>query len=106
MIKNISVWARPGAERCICVSVPSKDNLRKLTERLKLDSKRDFEHLTQDPDVVVAVLKELQTHGRQQGLRQRDLTVGLCLNTSPWTPESGLVTAAFKIRSQALVAYF
>ncbi|XP_047487259.1 long-chain-fatty-acid--CoA ligase 4-like [Penaeus chinensis] len=92
--------------RCICVSVPSEDRLRKLTERLNLDSKRDFESLTQDPAVVAAVLKELQVYGMQQGLRQRDLPVGLFLNTKPWTPETGLVTAAFKIRRQALVDYF
>ncbi|XP_063593788.1 long-chain-fatty-acid--CoA ligase 4-like [Penaeus indicus] len=80
--------------------------LRKFVESLKLDSKRDFESLTQDPAVVAAVLKELQAHGMKQGLRMRDLPVGLFLNTKPWTPETGLVTAAFKIRRQALVTYF
>ncbi|ROT72635.1 putative long-chain-fatty-acid--CoA ligase 4 [Penaeus vannamei] len=110
VIESIFVWAFPGAENCLAIAVPIQDRLRKISDNLdpKADPKGEitFANLCKEKAVVAAVLKELQSHGKKQGLGRWDLPVGLHLSPEPWTPESGLVTAALKIRRKPLVAHF
>ncbi|XP_042891092.1 long-chain-fatty-acid--CoA ligase 4-like [Penaeus japonicus] len=110
VLESIFVWAFPGAENCIAVAVPMQDRLRKIADNLdpKGEAKGDtsFANLCKDKAVVATVLKELQNHGKKQGLGRWDLPVGLHLSPEPWTPESGLVTAALKIRRKPLVTHF
>ena len=40
------------------------------------------------------------------GLQSFELPVALTLSPEPWTPEGGLITAAFKLRRKAVQARF
>ena len=40
------------------------------------------------------------------GLQSFELPVALTLSPEPWTPEGGLITAAFKLKRKVVQAYF
>ena len=61
-----------------------------------------FEQLCSNPDVVAQVLSELTAAGRTSGLERFELPTAITLCTEQWTPESGLITAAFKLKRKVV----
>jgi len=57
-----------------------------------------FELLCSDKELEKAVLKELQEHGIKSKLQKFELPGAVKMVTETWTPDSGLVTAAFKLK--------
>lgn len=105
-IENIFAYAKPGKTGCICIAVPNENYLRKLAKKFDLPNDISFEDLCINPSIVSALFQELLDFGRDHEFGLRELPLGLYLSPEPWTPESGLVTAAMKLRRQALVAHF
>ena len=62
--------------------------------------------LYDDPEVSKAALKELQTYGQKAKLQKFEVPGALKLCRELWTPESGLVTAAFKLKRKPLQEYY
>ena len=80
--------------------VPSKVHLEAIGHTLgKVVS---YEDLVEDPDVQEAVLKELSKHGLKRGLEKFEIPTALTLISEPWTPESGVITAAFKLKRKVI----
>ena len=57
-------------------------------------------------DVTGAVLRELQQHGKRLGLEKFELPGAVTLCCDLWTPESGLVTAAFKLKRKPIQEFY
>lgn len=69
----------------------------------KLDKTRlDFDTQCDDKDLTYAVLRELQTHGKKHKLEKFEIPGGVTMVKEIWDPESGLVTAAFKLKRRPL----
>jgi len=85
--------------------VPVKSVLEKMAAELgKMEP--DYDKLCKDPEVVSAVLKLFQTHGKKSNLEKFEIPTRLTLLPDSWTPESGLVTAAFKIKRKTIQDQF
>lgn len=104
VIDSIFVYAYPGAENCVAVIVPNEQQLRKLTN--PKDNEVAFANMCKDTQVVATLLKDLQAHGKKQGLGRWDIPAALYLSPDPWSPESGLVSPALKNRRKALTDHF
>ena len=65
-----------------------------------------YEELCKDPRIVSALLKELHGHGRRAGLQKFELPGVITLIPEQWTLESGLVTAAFKLKRKPIEDYY
>ena len=61
-----------------------------------------YEEMMNDPDVEQSVLNSLLTHGLKEGLEKFEVPQALTLVSDVWTPESGLITAAFKIKRKVI----
>ena len=69
----------------------------------KLDkTSLDFDTQCEDKDLTYAVLRELQTHGKKHKLEKFEIPGGVTMVKEIWDPESGLVTAAFKLKRRPL----
>ena len=69
----------------------------------KLDkTSLDFDTQCDDKDLTYAVLRELQTHGKKHKLEKFEIPGGVTIVKEIWDPESGLVTAAFKLKRRPL----
>ncbi|XP_045597862.1 uncharacterized protein [Procambarus clarkii] len=98
LIESICVYAYPGAKNTVAIVVPSPNYLNKIGMKFGTSNLENasFKDLCSDPKVINAVLEELQIHGKKQGLGRWDIPAAVFLTPEPWTPESGLVTAALK----------
>jgi long-chain acyl-CoA synthetase len=65
-----------------------------------------FEVMCKDPELEKAVLKELQEHGLKSKLQKFELPGAVKLCTELWTPDSGLVTAAFKLKRKNIQDHY
>ena len=52
------------------------------------------------------LFQELCHHGKKAGLEKFELPGALTLCQELWTPESGLVTAAFKLKRKPIQDYY
>ena len=69
-------------------------------------AEKEYEELCEDKRVVRALLKELHAHGRRANLQKFELPGAITLIPEQWTLESGLVTAAFKLRRKPIEDYY
>ena len=59
-----------------------------------------------DKDLTGAVLREITSHGIRAGLQKFEIPGAVTLCKEIWTPDSGLVTAAFKLRRKPLQEFY
>lgn len=87
--------------------VPNPLAIKTLAKKLgsRFESK-SLHELFDDPDVNVEVLKELQSHAKRSGLHKSEIPVKIKLVKEEWTPDSGLVTAALKIRRKPIKEFY
>jgi len=105
LVENICVYGDPTKPHCIALVVPDRNKLTTLAEKLGL-SHFSFEELCSNETMTGSMLKELSQHGRKAGLEKFEIPGAITLCTELWTPESGLVTAAFKLKRKPIQDYY
>ncbi|KAI8388262.1 uncharacterized protein BYT42DRAFT_559504 [Radiomyces spectabilis] len=98
-VTNICLYADPLFDRAVALVVPAENNLRQLAANHQVEE-NDWERLCNHPAVKKVLLQELTTQGKEAGLKSAELLFAIHLCHEEWTTESGLLTAAQKIKRQ------
>jgi long-chain acyl-CoA synthetase len=104
VVENICVYGDPYRSFIVALVVPSKAHLESIGNDLGKTS--PYEILLNDKDVQHFVLKELNSHGLRNRLQKFELPQALTLVQEQWTPESGLITASFKMRRKKIQIFY
>jgi len=105
LVENICVYADSFQSHTVAIMVPIQNSLIKLAQELGKAS-MDYESLCKDNEMIQAVLKTLAMHGKKCSLEKFEMPTKITLSPEIWTPESGLVTAAFKLKRKCIQALF
>ena len=60
----------------------------------------------QDRDITGATLRELTNHGLKFRLQKFEIPGAVCLVNHVWDPDSGLVTAAMKLKRKEIQNFY
>ena len=104
LTENICVYGDSSSSYVVCLVVPDRNKLTVLAEKLNLST--NFEEICRSPEIAAQVLKELNTHARKVKLEKFETPRAVTLCPELWTPESGLVTAAFKLKRKPIQDYY
>lgn len=105
LVENICVYADSFQSNTVAIMVPIQNAMMNLARELGKSS-LDYESLCKDNEMIQAVLKTLAMHGKKSSLEKFEIPTKITLSPEIWTPESGLVTAAFKIKRKCIQALF
>ncbi|XP_058060499.1 fatty acid CoA ligase Acsl3 isoform X1 [Anopheles bellator] len=97
VVENICVYGDSTKQYTVSLIVPNPKHLEDIAERLDIRGV-EFEALCANPKVEKAVLQELAEHGRKCKLHRSEIPAAVHLCKDIWTPDMGLVTAAFKLK--------
>jgi len=100
-VENICVFGDSKRSNPVALVVPGEVWLQKALARMGKDNMSRAEACL-DPAVVADVLEKLKKHAATQKLQRFEIPDSIFLVAEPWTPESGLITAAFKLKRKAL----
>ncbi|XP_049822400.1 long-chain-fatty-acid--CoA ligase 4 isoform X2 [Aethina tumida] len=98
LVDNICVYGESSKHYCVALIVPNQQQLRDLATKKGLPEDLSFEELCQLPQMEKAVIEELNDHGKKGKLEKFELPAAVKLVTEVWSPDMGLVTAAFKLK--------
>lgn len=97
IVENICVYGDPSKTYCVALVVASEKVLSDMATALGIDG--TFEELCSNKIVEKAVLKELIEHGKNTNrLEKFEIPAAITLCKEIWSPDMGLVTAAFKLK--------
>ena len=65
-----------------------------------------FTDLFNNRSLLQAVIKSINVHGIKSNLEKFEIPKMVTLVPEAWTPESGLVTAAFKLKRKMIQSFF
>merc|ERR1712002_178057 len=105
LVENICIYGDPKRSFVVAIVCPDRAALARLADKLG----KTYEHsdqLIEDKDIVGAVLRELVQQGKRGALQKFELPDALHLCLDSWTPDSGLVTAAFKLKRRPLQDFY
>lgn len=116
IIENICVYGDPTKQFTVALVVPNQKHLEELAERNGLKNKI-FEDLCSSAIMEKAILKEISEHARKcktltlhlgatiiminifiGKLQKHEVPAAITLCKEVWSPDMGLVTAAFKLK--------
>uniref|UniRef100_A0A8C4SS20 long-chain-fatty-acid--CoA ligase n=2 Tax=Erpetoichthys calabaricus TaxID=27687 RepID=A0A8C4SS20_ERPCA len=106
LIDNICVYAESDHNYVICFVVPNQNKLTLLAN--KIGVRGSWEEICNHPCVEAQVLKEIIEVAASNAakLERFETPVKVRLSPEPWTPDSGLVTDAFKLKRKELKKHF
>ncbi len=97
IVENVCLHAEGSKEYVLGIIVPDRGVMGE-----KFPDKKP-EAAIKDPAVEKEILKMVTDYGMKNGLERFELPGKLLLTLDEWTPDTGLVTAAFKIRRKNIV---
>ncbi|XP_042520574.1 long chain acyl-CoA synthetase 8 [Macadamia integrifolia] len=104
-VDSIMVYADPFHNYCVALIVPSQKALESWAQGAGIQYK-DFSDLCLKDEVVREVQQSLSKVAKAAKLDKFEFPAKMKLLPDPWTPESGLVTAALKLKREQLKAKF
>ena len=97
LIESLCLYADPSKDYVVALAVPNLLALAELAGTMAIENNSP-EQLCKDPKILEKVVSTLNSYGIKNGMEKFELPKKITLVTDEWTPDSGLVTAAFKIR--------
>jgi len=97
MVANIAVFGDSRKTFVVGVVCPQQDRLAKLAAELG-KQQQDLATMCSDQQLTELVLKQVTQHGRDTGLHKFEIPAAITLTPLEWSPETGLITAAMKLR--------
>ena len=106
LVNNVCVVGNSLYNYVIAIVVPNPKALHKMA-KLVLKNGYDSEAIYTNPKVKQKMLAKLTTFAKSNGLRRYEIPRELVLvKDGDWTPESGLVTASFKLKRKNIEQYY
>lgn len=105
VVDNICIHGSSFHNYLIAIVVPQPKALVNLA---KLQGKEHMTHeqLCKDPAIVEAVRQAIAEHAAKAKLNKNETPCKLVLESKEWIPETGLVTAALKIRRKNITDHY
>ncbi|KAG5667921.1 hypothetical protein PVAND_015886 [Polypedilum vanderplanki] len=100
-IENICVYADSTKTYCVALVAPAEVGFKNLAESIGITG--EFEQLCVNREVIKAATKGLHDYAKKCNLAKFEVPTMIYLCPDFWTPESGLVTAAFKIKRKEIL---
>ncbi|KAL5204550.1 hypothetical protein ABZP36_009421 [Zizania latifolia] len=100
-VDNIMIHADPFHSYCVALVVVSRSELKDWASKQGI-TYTDFLDLCQKQETVKEVLQSLTKAAKQARLEKFEIPAKIKLIEEPWTPESGLVTAALKLKREVI----
>lgn len=104
IVDNICAYANSDESYVIGFIVPSQKELLKLAEKKGVQG--SFESLCNNPVLEKEVLRVLAESPAAATLEKFEVPAKIRLVAEPWTPETGLVTDAFKLKRKELKSHY
>uniref|UniRef100_A0A8C8FQ76 long-chain-fatty-acid--CoA ligase n=1 Tax=Oncorhynchus tshawytscha TaxID=74940 RepID=A0A8C8FQ76_ONCTS len=104
LIDNICAYANSEQNYVISVVVPNQKMLTELARQRGV--KGSWEEVCTHPAMEEVVLKEIKEVATSIKLQRFEIPVKVHLSPEPWTPETGLVTDAFKLKRKELKNHY
>ncbi|KAI8078679.1 uncharacterized protein BX664DRAFT_342473 [Halteromyces radiatus] len=98
-VNNLCVYADSLSAKPVALVVPVEASVRKWATDNNV-AEKDWEKLCLEPNVRKAVLSALLAQGKEAGLKPAEMLFDIFLCHEEWTTDSGLLTAAQKIKRQ------
>jgi len=105
LVENICIYGDSSRSYVVALVCPDRLNLDRLATKMG-KGKLDFSDQCTDKDIIGAFLREVVQHGRKFKLEKFELPGAVTLCQELWTPESDLVTAAFKLKRKPLQKFY
>ena len=96
---NICVYGDSFHSYLIAIIVP---NFKILSKQTNLD----FRSLCEQPEVIQQVSQQIRDFGLKSGLQKTEIPTKVHLVAEEWVPDSGLVTAALKLRRKNIQDFY
>jgi len=101
VVENICIYGDPTKMFTVALVVPVENHLKAMAEKIGIQE-TNFEKLCEEPKLAEAVLQELVATGKKSKLAKFEIPGVVHLCSEIWSPENGLVTAAFKLRRKPI----
>ncbi|CAO2834527.1 unnamed protein product [Amaranthus hypochondriacus] len=104
-VENIMLHCDPFHSYCVALVVASEPALRDWAAKQQI-SFNDFPELCGKDETIKEVLGSLVKEAKNARLEKFEIPARIKLLSEPWTPESGLVTAALKLKREVIKKVF
>lgn len=104
IIDNICVYANSDQNYVISFVVPNQKTMTVLAKQRGIVGA--WEDICTHPDMEREVLKEIKEVAANIKLQRFEIPMKVHLSPEPWTPETGLVTDAFKLKRKELKNHY
>lgn len=104
LIDNICAYANSFQSYVISFVVPNQKKLTGLALQKGIEG--TWEEICNNPTMEVEVLKEIKEVASSMKLERFEIPIKVRLSPDPWTPETGLVTDAFKLKRKELKNHY
>jgi len=104
-VDNVMVYADPFHSYCVALVVPPHQALEKWAQNAGI-SYKEIEELCHNDQAIKEVQQSLSKAAKAARLEKFEIPAKIVLLPEPWTPESGLVTAALKLKREQIKTKF
>ncbi|XP_005719617.1 long-chain-fatty-acid--CoA ligase 4 [Pundamilia nyererei] len=104
LIDNICAYANSDQNYVISFVVPNQKKLTELAKQRSIEG--TWEEICTNPEMESEVLKAIKEVATNIKLQRFEIPVKVHLSPEPWTPETGLVTDAFKLKRKELKNHY
>ncbi|KAM4621599.1 long-chain-fatty-acid--CoA ligase 4 [Polymixia lowei] len=104
LIDNICAYANSDQNYVISFVVPNQKKLTELAKQRGIAG--TWEEICTNPDMEREVLKAIKEVATTIKLQRFEIPMKVHLSPEPWTPETGLVTDAFKLKRKELKDHY
>lgn len=103
---NICVYGDSLQNYIVALIIPNPNAIRPLAKKLGFNEDASLTSLYSNRIIEQEVLAALKEHARKAGLHKSEIPQKIKLCSEEWTPDTGLVTAALKIRRKPIKDFY
>ncbi|NXE24582.1 ACSL4 ligase, partial [Ardeotis kori] len=104
LIDNICAYAKSDQSYVISFVVPNQKKLTALAEQKGISG--TWVDICNNPTMEAEILQEIKEVANKMKLERFEIPIKVRLSPEPWTPETGLVTDAFKLKRKELKNHY
>ncbi|NWI41281.1 ACSL4 ligase, partial [Picathartes gymnocephalus] len=104
LIDNICAYAKSDQSYVISFVVPNQKKLTALAEQKGISG--SWVDICNNPTMEAEILREIKEVANKMKLERFEIPIKVRLSPEPWTPETGLVTDAFKLKRKELKNHY